>query len=276
MYNTQLEQITETLQNERLAEELGLEGYPTVSAFLSDFTTRLKKLSPIAKVKRVPEKTACPSKTASKLDSTDFEKLADLALYCPMGFKDHMRPYGEFLLKAITELRDVETRLYEPLTRWLMQLSSNKDYADVVWTDQKLTLRNSDALIAEFKSFFDPKIKRSDNLTVAKFSDLYGGGGDFKNTGVVVSSVQQAGLGIDVKAIDAAEDKLHKVLDTYIRQIQEDSNYVTANKGNIRRLSETVNAIVAETELLAVLMFNYDVYVTAYLDSAKKIEIVKV
>lgn len=274
MSNPYINEMAMDIANRAKANDIGLEGFSTLTGYLFNFNNALKsniteKLSAISLLQfRVRN-----SKKLEKLLAKEtFKGLADVLVYQPVGFKDNMLAFSSYLVDLLQRLSDVDKRLIMPLNDYLAKCISIQEYADLIWIDKNIKLLDIDSEIEIMRSFFDPKVQRSDVVDTVAFKEVYGSIKDIVRTADYVEDGEKVVKSIDLNKILKAEETLVATVDKFIEIAKEHPQVITNNKNNIKLLNNVVTGIAKELELLSVAMFKFKALSVAHSDTVEKLE----
>ncbi len=271
--NTHLLSVIDLDTRNEEMEALGLEGYNDIITYISDRYEAVRNMISLSG----DAFTEMPKAIKSNLFGKDLKKakVSDVGwinVYMPMGFKGHIKPYAVHIKDTLEKLADLETRLYEPLYKYVTGQIAEVVEVDAIWIDKNLKTVDTDKIKKAYKEFFNPKAKGNNTVSSNRFDKLYLSVGDFIKTGDVLNDIEKVIKSIDLSKLIELDEKLADALDKYRRLIVNGELEVTHNKVNVKRLVTTVDAIAEESALLSSYYYQFIALHTAYKDSLDKIK----
>ena len=273
MQITSLTALGSDFAQKEFNKSVGLEGFSDVVGFVSSKLTQwiTKQQPAVQNLLPVESSGRFPSKLEKLLTKVTYDDLANVAIYQPDGMSGYMQPYSKLLLALVSKIGNIEARLYVPLTEYVEGVLSNPSNVDQIWVPKDLKIVSIDKELAELAKVFNPKAKGHAVHDKALFKDRYTSIGDYIGTGKAISELEAEGKQVDVKSLAKAEARLFNSLTMYIKIAKEDNSVVTINKVTISKLTQAVEAIIVETEALAMVIYQINVLQTAFADSNTKL-----
>lgn len=271
--NSRIKEIAIELEAQRALAEVGLEGFSSFTEFLTKFTDFFRKNEGAV----IEHKFGFISRSNAAsvmglVGKTPYEALSKIEVYQPVGFKDNIYPYIVFLNDLLNKLSNIEKRLYIPLSKYFQKAVSLKNFSDALWIDSSLSFIDYKNSVDTLGTFFDPTINRNNQTHLVPFGDVYFAGKELPLAYQKLLDAEKIVAKIDLRTLKRAEERLYEDVNLFISAAKEDPEIISANKQTITKVVNTVNAIVGETELLSLTIYNYNTVYTAISETILKLK----
>lgn len=271
--NSRIKEIAIELEAQRALAEVGLEGFSSFTEFLTKFTDFFRKNEGAVIEHKFGYINRSNAATVMGLvNKTPYDALSKIEVYQPIGFKDNIYPYVVFLNDLLLKLANIEKRLYTPLSKYFQKTVSLNDYSDALWIDKDLSFIDYKNAVSTMATFFDPKIKRSDQTHIVPFGDVYFANKELPLAYQKLLEAEKVVASIDLRTLKRAEERLYDDVSLFIKTAKEHPDVISNNKQTITKVVSTVDAIVAETELLTLTIYNFNTIYTAISETILKLK----
>lgn len=265
----------ESVAQNQLEEELGLEGFSDILDYLSSMTDRMGKFldkllnKEFTGIEVYPVESSYLDKVFKKtgLSFTDVKKLN---LYQPDNLNALMLDYSKELADQLEAYADVRARLYEPLNQWLARAASMDGFEEKIWHDRDLKLMDLAKSKKILQGFFVSKKRTTTHGDIALGSELYVSRTQFDKTCDELKRIAVAGKAFSLTDLKASEKKTVEYINALMqRQAEGDLDISRANR---KQLANVLQAMAEETEYLVSLCYLGITTIVAWNDNEALIE----
>lgn len=256
-----------------LDEFYTVEGFSSFSDWLSDIAKGIKEY--FAKVGgtvyfTIPTEPAIDKAAVSLVESLSASGLNSVMVNKPSRLGTNMVAYIGHLDLCIESLKDVESRLYDPVIKYLAEIITTEgEVASKVWNPRDLKLADLNKLQSEMGRHLSDKNDYQDNVP---FTKVYGRGVNLKASYDSLVRVAKTTSGISIDSLLTKEKRLMGLVDDLLATPESllalDKS---AMKETRKRLGESLKAVAAEVEFLAVVIYEINKAIAANNDNMRLI-----
>lgn len=252
-------------------EELSMEGFSDVLDYVKNAGDRLGNFIKTvfnAKTFTVTNYPAVDRNLIHKLNSASFESIKDLQAFTPAQLSSYIVDYSATLEVQVASMGDIVERIYVPLTKWLAKAATQEGYYEKAWIGKDLVLSDVNGFTKEMQKHFEGNANGTGDSTITKFGELYASGKQFESAHKSLTRLHELANNVDLDMLQEAEKRLMEVLTIFINAIDEEGGSNKLPKPTRKKLAQVFREIAAETEYLSMLLFQTNVVINAFNDTA--------